>query len=128
MAEKKKPERRKSALTGLSPVAPLSAEQTAPPAPAPAPAKADAKTDEGEKKKWPPKASFYQDPEDAGRMRAAFVNTMVTEDGTASLSEFIVKAVAKEVERLEAEYNNGKPWPAVTPRQIPKGPPRRWTS
>ena len=116
----------KSSLKGLSPVAPPSAEPSAPATPVPT--TAPAKKEEGEKKKWPTKTSFYQDPEDGGRMRAAFVNTMTTEDGAASLSEFIAKAVAKEVERLEAEHNKGKPWPAVTPRQTPKGPPRRWTS
>lgn len=135
MAEKKRPERRKSTLSGLTPVAPppaatppAQAQETAPaPAPAPTPAPAAKENAPKEKKKWPPKVSFYQASEDSGRMRAAFVNTMVQE-GTSSLSEFIAKAVAKEVERLEAEYNNGEAWPEIQPTQVPKGPPRRWTT
>lgn len=130
MAEKKRPVRMKSALQGLSPVAPQAEVPVSAPSPAPAPQepkKAEVPTEEAPEKKWPTKVSFYQASEDGGRMRAAFVNTSMQE-GTASLSEFIAKAIAKEVERLEAEYNSGEPWPAVHPRQVPKGPPRRWTS
>lgn len=128
MAEKKRLERRKSALSGDSPVAPAPQRPTPPAAPpAAAPAGGQAQAEGAEKKKWPSKTSFYQSPEDGARMRAAFVNTMVPE-GLGSLSEFIARAVAREVERLEAEYNEGKPWPAVQPRQVPKGPPRHWSS
>lgn len=131
MAEKKRLERRKSALSGDSPVAPAPQRPAAPPAAAPAaaptPAGDQANGESAEKKKWPSKTSFYQSPEDGARMRAAFVNTMVPE-GLGSLSEFIARAVAREVERLEAQYNEGKPWPAVQPRQVPKGPPRHWSA
>lgn len=132
MAEKKKPERRKSALSNLSPVAPPSEETTSTPAPtAPsspavqAPAALDV---EAEKKKWPKKESFYRPPELAVRMRSAFLHTMTTEDGQASLSAFIASAVQEKVERLEEKYNEGQQWPAVQPHQIPKGPPRNWSS
>lgn len=77
--------------------------------------------------KFPTKTSFYQKPDAGQRMRSTFVHTMLAE-GTASLSDFIAGAVQKEVERLEAQYNDGKPWPPVKPKQVPKGPPRNWTT
>ena len=126
MAEKKKPERRKSALSGMSPVAPPTAEQTPSPTPAPA-AQSQVTSTEG-KKPWPKKESFYRSPELAGRLRSAYLNTMATEDGETSLSAFIARAVEERVERLEQKYNKGKQWPPVETNQIPKGPPRSWTS
>lgn len=69
-----------------------------------------------------PKVSFYVDPADAARMRAAFDWTRGPERHT-SLSDFIANAVAKEVARLEQQYNNGKPWPDLGPGQIPTGRP-----
>lgn len=128
MAEKKKPERRKSALSNMSPVAPPPEETTPTPTPTPTPAPAPASADGGEKKKWPKKESFYRSPELAGRLRSAFLNTMATEDGEASLSAFISRAVEERVERLEQKYNEGEQWPPVRANQIPKGPPRSWTS
>lgn len=131
MAEKKKPQRRKSALAGISPVDPASTGQEAAPVttpsstPATTPASA---SEEGTKKKWPKKESFYRTPELAMRMRSAFLHTMTTEDGQTSLSAFIASAVQEKVERLEAKHNDGQPWPAVEPNQIPKGPPRNWAS
>lgn len=130
MSEKKKPQRRRSALASMSPVAPASEEQEATPAPTPAPAPQGtaSASDEETKKKWPKKESFYRSPELAMRMRSAFLHTMTTEDGQASLSAFIASAVQEKVERLEAKHNDGQPWPAVEPNQIPKGPPRNWAS
>lgn len=146
MAEKRP--RMKSSLQGLSPLAPATEPAATSPvepvAPAPvavapvAPAtpatpvappapKAEAKASSEPEKVWPPKTSFYQSSEDGGRMRAAFVNSMIAE-GVTSLSEFIGNAVAREVERVEAQYNGGQPWPPVKPQQVPKGPPRRWTT
>lgn len=129
MTEKKKPQRRKSALSSLSPVAPPSEETTSTPPPAPVAPSSPAVVDvEAEKKKWPKKESFYRPPELAVRMRSAFLHTMTTEDGQASLSAFIASAVQEKVERLEEKYNEGQQWPAVQPNQIPKGPPRNWSS
>lgn len=127
MAEKKKPERRKSALSGMSPVAPPPAEQASSPAPAPG-AQAQGATSAEGKKPWPKKESFYRSPELAGRLRSAYLNTMATEDGETSLSAFIARAVEERVEQLEQKYNGGKQWPPVGANQIPKGPPRSWTS
>lgn len=124
MADKKKPERRKSALSGMSPVAPPVTEQTT--SPASGAQSQEASTEE--KKKWPKKESFYRSPELAGRLRSAYLNTMTTEDGETSLSAFIARAVEERVEQLEKKYNGGKQWPPVGANQIPKGPPRSWTS
>lgn len=72
------------------------------------------------KSKYPPKVSFYQDPEDTERLRAAILHTIITE-GNRNLSQFIDKAVMKEVERLEKKYNGGKPFPPVPGGGMPRG-------
>lgn len=66
------------------------------------------------------KVSFYQDPADTDRVRGAILYTMTTE-GSRNLSQFIHKAVMAEVERLEAKYNNGQPFPPVGARELPQG-------
>lgn len=72
------------------------------------------------KKKYPHKVSFYQDPEDTARVRGAILYTMTTE-GNRNLSQFVNRAVMVEVERLEAKYNNGVPFPSVGAREMPQG-------
>ncbi len=74
------------------------------------------------KSKYPPKVSFYQDPADTARVRGAILHTQVAE-GTRSLSDFINNAVMAEVQRLEAKYNGGQPFPAVGARGLPKAAP-----
>lgn len=64
--------------------------------------------------------SFYQDPADTDRVRGAILYTMTTE-GNRNLSQFVNDAVMGEVERLEAKYNNGKPFPPVKARELPQG-------
>lgn len=123
MAEKK-PQRRKSTLSNLSPITPPSEAVAPPPSPAPAPAPANGEKEQA-KTAWPKKESFYRSAEVAERMRAAHMNTMMTEDGQRSLSAFISAAVMERVERLEGKYNDGKPWPPIRRDQIPKGPPPR---
>lgn len=71
------------------------------------------------KKKYPHKVSFYQDPEDAARVRGAILYTMIT-GGNRNLSHFVNRAVMAEVERLEAKYNNGEPFPSVGAREMPQ--------
>ena len=127
-----RPEPRKSSLAGNTPIAP-------PPAPAPAaaqesveqatPAAAAMPAPKAERKapaktgsKYPPKVSFYQDREDTDRVRGALLHTMASE-GSRSLSQFIHEAVMAEVERLEAKYNNGQPFPRVPARELPQGRP-----
>lgn len=132
-----RPTPRKSSLAGSSPVTPPQAAAPAPepadvrpPQPqaagpakqpratAPATDKAPTKT----KPKYPPKVSFYQDPEDTARVRGAILHTMTTE-GARNLSQFINQVVMAEVERLEAKYNGGEPFPAVGAREMPQGRP-----
>ncbi len=120
-----RPAPRKSSLAGSSPVAPP-AQPAAAPAPSavdPAPAQPVAPSSTAKAKpKYPPKVSFYQDPEDTARVRGAILHTMTTE-GARTLSQFIHQAVMAEVERLEAKYNGGQPFPAVGARELPQGRP-----
>lgn len=75
-------------------------------------------------RKHPNKVSFYQEPEDTARLRGAVLHTMIAE-GHRSLSQFVIRAVMKEVQRLEEKYNDGKPFPAVAANQMPQGRPQR---
>lgn len=133
-----RPERRRSSLSGTSPIAPPStAESTpapAPPAPDPDPAPpaaapVPASTVEEAlgaaakpRSKYPPKVSFYQQREDTDRIRGAIMHTIPYE-GTRTLSQFLSGAAMKEVERLEVKYNDGKPFPRVGARELPQGRP-----
>ncbi|MGZ0069852.1 ParB family protein [Microbacterium arborescens] len=72
--------------------------------------------------KYPPKVSFYQDRDKTDRIRGAILHTMAQE-GVRTLSQFLDAAAMKEVERLEAKYNNGKPFPPVGARELPQGRP-----
>lgn len=69
-----------------------------------------------------PKVGFYQRAEDTARARAAFVWTR-PQEGHRSFSDFVAAAVMAEVERLEAKYHGGKPWPAMDAGQLPVGKP-----
>lgn len=75
-------------------------------------------------RRHPNKVSFYQEPEDTARLRGAVLHTMVAE-GHRSLSQFIIRAVMKEVQRVEEKYNDGKPFPAVAANEMPQGRPQR---
>lgn len=127
-----RPTARKSNLAGTSPVNPVETAAAAPAIAAPqqeepkkaakvAPAAPKPAAEKPEqKRKYPPKVSFYQNTEDTDRVRGAILHTMISE-GNRNLSQFIHKAVMKEVERLEAEYNGGQPWPAVKANDMPRG-------
>lgn len=65
-----------------------------------------------EKKTYPPKVSFYQSREDTARMRGAILATRA-EEGYRSMSDFLHAAAMAEVERLEAKYNSGEPFPPI---------------
>lgn len=108
------PERRRSTLAGQSPVAP---PLDAPPEPV-----QRAAAGKGAAKKYPPKVSFYQDPEDSRRLRAAYRNNLAHSEDR-SLSDFINRVVMAEVERLEELYNDGKPFPGGRAGDVPKGRP-----
>ena len=66
--------------------------------------------------------SFYQEQEDTDRIRGAIMHTIPYE-GVRSLSQFLSGAAMKEVERLERQYNDGKPFPPVGARELPQGRP-----
>lgn len=110
-----RPTPRRSALAGASPITPTS--DTKKPEQALRPEK-DTSTD---KRKWRHKVSFYQDPEDTERVRAAILHTMLTEEANRNLSQFINDTVMAEVERLEAKYNGGKPFKGVPSGEMPRG-------
>lgn len=141
-----RPQPRKSSLSGSSPIAPASTTPAAvtPAATTPAPARPATVTpaqptpaavtpaapmpsepSTGEKPargKYPPKVSFYQDRADTDRIRGAILNTIPYE-GVRTLSQFLSAAAMKEVERLEQQYNGGKPFPPVSPGGLPQGRP-----
>ena len=136
-----RPERRRSSLSGASPIAPPTVEPAAAAAPAPAPTPepqaaapaapasmtvpaVDVAPTGADKprSKYPPKVSFYQSIEDTDRIRGAIMHTIPYE-GTRTLSQFLSGAAMKEVERLEAQYNGGKPFPRVGARELPQGRP-----
>lgn len=91
---------------------PVLATATAPAPSLAAPAVAPAKV----------KVGFYQDPADTARARAAFTWTRA-QQGHRSFSDFIAHALMREVERLEASYHEGHPWPSMQPGELPTGKP-----
>lgn len=118
------PTRRKSSLTGRSPVAPAqpAAEPVAQPiieTPA-APAEQPARPRRASQSKH--KLSIYQDPEDTARLRAAYRHTLAASTDR-SFSDFINRVLMTEVERLEAQHNGGKPFQGVGAGEIPTGRP-----
>ena len=126
-----RPERKRSTLSGRNPIAPAAETPQEPPAAAPAPAAPVAPVESvtepqvaapKKRSKYPPKVSFYQEQEDTDRIRGAIMHTIPYE-GVRSLSQFLSGAAMKEVERLERQYNDGKPFPPVGARELPQGRP-----
>ncbi len=130
------PARRRSSLTGANPVMPAEpSPQPVPAAAAVAPeplerlippasrrGRARTGTPKKEERKYPPKVSFYQDPDDTTRLRAAYRHTLAN-TSDRSLSDFIQRVVMTEVQRLENQHNGGKPFPSVGAGEIPQGRP-----
>ena len=129
-----RPTPRRSSLAGANPVAPPPAEPATDTSASPQQDAQDASAQasgepvrarnpaKARTTKYPPKVSFYQDPEDTDRVRGAILHTMPYE-GARSLSQFIHRAVMAEVERLEKKYNGGRPFPPVGARELPQGRP-----
>src|SRR5690606_36873004 len=115
----RRPAPRRSSLAWQSPVAAPTPPTQEEPETAPPGAERQEEAPRPRKKatKYRHKVSFYQYPEDTGRVRGAILHTMTTE-GPRTLSQFINDAVMAEVERLEAKYNGGKPFPSVGAREI----------
>lgn len=126
----KKPERRRSQLGSLSPVAPTSghveAEQPAPESVAPeapaapprAPAAAAPKKASGRVK-----MAYYAVPEDGERIRAAFIAARNAGKPWRTLSDFQLEAVMAQVVQVEAELNAGQPFDGAPPYTLSPGRP-----
>lgn len=67
------------------------------------------------------RATIYLDADLRGRSRSAYRATAQRE-GDSSWSEFIETAIRREVERREAEYNDGRPY-EVSAQRLPAGRP-----
>lgn len=136
-----RPAPRSSRLANMHPVTapataaePVKAPEAAPKADTPestAPAAASSvsepKTDapaEPPRRKHRHKVSFYQAEADTERARGVLLNTMAHES-YRSMTDFIASAVMEKVERMEAKYNDGKPFPNVKAGDIPQGRPLR---
>lgn len=121
-----RPERRKSSLSGESPVAPVrEAPGIEPAGRASRTAAADvAAGAAGERRprRYPPKVSFYLDGADQARLRAAYRHTLA-HSSDRSLTDFLGRVVMAEVTRLEGVYNGGQPFPSVAAGELPQGRP-----
>lgn len=117
-----RPTPRKSTLSGRTPAAPADAPSAPAEITEATPTAVTTQTAAKPKPKNPPKVSFYQDPDDTARLRAAFAHTHATE-GYRSMSDMIDRAVMAEVARLENQHNGGQPWQPVSARNIPQGRP-----
>lgn len=109
-----RPAPKRSSLSGTSPVQPASAA-TAPVAAPQQPSKAAQPKRGSDADSKPMKVGFYQPTDENARTRAASMATMVHE-GHTSLSDFISKAVMREVQRLEKKYNGGEEFGRVPTR------------
>lgn len=117
------PARRKSSLSGASPVAPAqpAAEPAAQSVGTPAaPVEPPARPRRVSQSKH--KLSIYQDPADTARLRAAYRQTLAA-SSDRSFSEFTNRLLMTAVEGLEAQYNGGQPFEGVGAGEIPTGRP-----
>jgi hypothetical protein len=58
------------------------------------------------------------------RIRSVYANTAAVE-GDRSFSDFVEKAVMKEVRDREGKHNGGRSWPEVPAGALPVGRPKR---
>lgn len=127
----KKPERRRSQLSGLSPVAPTSGrvepEKPAPESAAPAAAASAAPQRSSAAASSKPgtrtKMGYYAAPEDSERIRAAFIAARNAGRPWRSLSDFQLEAILDRVVQLEAELNGGKPFEGAPAHSLSPGRP-----
>ena len=117
-----RPPARRSSLAGASPITTPAPEVDEAAAPASMSTSSTSLTRRTTTPKTRAKVSFYQEPEDTDRVRGAILHTMTTE-GSRNLTQFINAAVMREVERLEAKYNGGEPFPPIGPGELPQGRP-----
>lgn len=110
----KRPQPRKSTLSAQHPAEPVRAKEQ--PTPESQPPNSEPA------KKWRHKVSIYQDRDFTDRMRGAITYT-IPQEGPRTLSTFINQAIEAELERLEAKYNDGKPFSPIGPKGLPQGRP-----
>lgn len=117
----KKPERRRSQLGSLSPVAPMSGRVEAEkPATIPAtPPKVVAAAKAGTRKK----IGYYGTQEDDARIRAAFIAARNAGQHWRTLSDFQLEAVLAQVAQVEAELNGGRPFEGAPAHTLSPGRP-----
>lgn len=115
----KRPAPLKSSLAGSSPVTAAPAQPADAPAvvtaPVQIPAGKPAVVAAPQKKAAKTKVAYYQDTEDAERVRGGFQQVGHLE-GYQTFSDFHAAVVMREIERLEAKYNDGKPFHGAAPR------------
>ncbi|CAB0764196.1 hypothetical protein I4J10_06300 [Corynebacterium diphtheriae bv. mitis] len=125
----KKPERRRSQLGSMSPVAPTSGRvETAQPAPertAPAAPAAPKRTVTAASSKpgTRTKMGYYAAPEDSERIRAAFIAARNAGRPYRSLSDFQLEAILEKVVQLETELNGGRPFEGAPAHSLSPGRP-----
>lgn len=125
-----KPERRRSQLGGLSPVAPTSGRaETEQPAPPPAPPQTVSQPARTAAPAATPKAGsrakmgYYAAPEDSERIRAAFIAARNAGKPWRSLSDFQLETMLEKVTQLEAELNGGRPFEGAPAHTLSPGRP-----
>lgn len=107
------------------PASPVQTQQdavVASPAPEPVAAPATQPSAAESEKKWRNKLSVYQDRDLTDRLRGAIIYT-IPQEGPRSVSDFVNALIVRELDRLEAQYNEGKPFPPVGPKGVPQGRP-----
>ena len=70
-------------------------------------------------KRFPAFTPYYTEDQ-AEQVRAAF-KAAGLQEGDASVSDLIVRATMREVNRLQRKYNAGKPWPPVPAGGLRRG-------
>lgn len=123
----RKPERRKSSLSGMTPVTTQVVPLTAPPAPAPAPVEAQpvapaAATAAAKKAERTGRLNYYVDKDEQGRIRAAYYAGR-DKYGWRSFSDMQREAVMRLVEQLERDVNGGRQFEGLSAGSIPAGRP-----
>jgi hypothetical protein len=98
-----RPERQTSVLAGQSPIAKKDAPK--------------------EKRKYK-RVTYYPNTEYHARAEAAWYYTHEHERDMATWTEMANRALIELVRRLEAQYNNGHPFPEVPEGTFPRGRPK----
>lgn len=120
----RKPERRKSSLSGMTPVTTQVVPPETPPAPTPAVVEAQPVVNPAASKKAERtgRLNYYVDKDEQGRIRAAYYAGR-DKHGWRSFSDMQREAVMRLVEQLEHDVNGGRPFEGLSAGSIPAGRP-----